>query len=334
MSVSSKTSKSFKVKKITQIKDLQIGEDLPTSDLCITNDDTILQFDFIEPEEDMVPKVTVKPGVFTILKNSVGISLIPTKMETGNALESVDNTARIKKELESFYGKLHIYEELQLPKKRAILLYGEPGTGKTFSIKKAVNDLISQDPGVTVLIWPTSEISSEVVSKFLSFAADYTKDVTKVVLIMEDIGGSEEEVSSRVREVSSGILQLLDGVNVVFRLPTFIIATTNFPQKLLSNLADRPGRFDELIDMPPPPLEQKIALLEFIAKRLLSDEEKNALKMKGADKLSIAHLKEIIVRTRIHDKTINQVVKEMIEHRAKFEAGFEKRQKMGFFDED
>jgi len=334
MSVDSQNKRSFKLKKITQIKDLQVNEELPTSDLCITNDETILQFDFIEPEDEPVTKVTVKPGIFTMLKTAVGVSLVPTQMGTGNALESVDNTARIKKEIESFYSKLHIYEELELPKKRAILLYGEPGTGKTFSIKKAVTDLIAQDPGVTVLIWPTSELSSELVSKFLSFAADYTKDVTKVVLIMEDIGGSEEEASGRVREVSSGILQLLDGVNVVFRLPTFIIATTNFPQKLLSNLADRPGRFDELIDMPPPPLDQKIALLEFIAKRSLLDEEKEALKIKGADKLSIAHLKEIIVRTRIHDKTIHQVVKEMVEHKAKFEAGFEKRNRMGFFDED
>mgnify|MGYP000868096067 CR=1 FL=1 len=334
MSSDTPFKKSFKLKKVTNIKDMKVEEELPTSDLCISNDEVILQFDYIDPTEDQLAKVTVKPGIYTMIKTATGVGLVTTEMGMGNALDSVDNTARIKKEINSFYSKLHIYEELELPKKRAILLYGEPGTGKTFSIKKAVTDLMAADPGVTVLIWPTSELPSEIVSKFLSFAAEYTEAVTKVVLIMEDIGGSEEEASGRVREVSSGILQLLDGVNIVFRRPTFIIATTNFPQKLLSNLADRPGRFDELIDMPPPPLDQKIALLEFIAKRSLLDDEKDALRMSGAEKLSIAHLKEVVVRTRIHDKTIREVVKEMVDHKAKFEAGFEKRNRMGFFDED
>jgi AAA+ superfamily predicted ATPase len=329
----SNSNKRFKLKKVTNIEEITDGTELPISDLCITTDSKIVQFEYISEEEEVVQKVIVKPGIYTMIKGMSGMALVPTELGTGNVLDSVDNTARIKKEVTTFYSKLHVYEQLNLPKKRAILLYGDPGTGKTYSVKKAINDLIAEDPGVCVLIWPTSELDAELVSKFLSFAADYTDQVSKVVLLMEDIGGSEEEASGRIREVSSGILQLLDGVNVVFRRPTFIVATTNYPQKLLANLADRPGRFDELIEMPPPPYEQKIALLEFIAKRTLDETERESLKLKGAEKLSIAHLKEIVVRTLIHDKTIPQVVAEMIAHTEKFQAGFEKKSRMGFFDD-
>ena len=176
------------------------------------------------------------------------------------------------------------------------------------------------------MIWPTSELHAEDVSSFLTFAADYTPESTRVILIMEDIGGVEHD-GNGPRSASSGMLQLLDGVNVSFKLPTFIIATTNHPENLLESLADRPGRFDELIEVPPPPIDQKIALLEFIAKRPLTDDEKDSMNLKGAEELSIAHLKEIVIRSRLHDKTIREVVEKMVSHSQLFRKGFEKKNK-------
>jgi ATP-dependent 26S proteasome regulatory subunit len=174
-------------------------------------------------------------------------------------------------------------------------------------------------------------IKADWISKFLSFSADYI-GCTRVILVAEDIGGTEEEGSHRPREVDSGMLNLLDGNNVVFKLPTFIIATTNYPQNLLSALADRPGRFDQLIRLPTPNKQERVELVKFIAKRELTEEESTALQSDSAESLSIAHLKEIIVRSLLHDKTFMEVISDMKTHKEQFEGGFEKKNKRTGFN--
>ena len=67
-----------------------------------------------------------------------------------------------------------------------------------------------------------------------------------------------------------------------------------------------------------------------VAQRALDDSEKAALKgTKGVEKFSIAHLEEVIVRSLLHDKTIPDVVKELIDHAEKFSEGFEEKKEMG-----
>lgn len=321
----------FKLKKVTTFQEIRDGKQLeiPISDLCLTDEEGIYQFEYIEPE-DVVKKIEIKPGVFTLIKTMGGVNLQQTELNLYKLLESVNNTSRIKKEVNVFFNKLDVYEKLGLTKKRAILLYSSPGYGKTSAINKTAADLIAEDPGTVVLIWPTDEVEAGLVSKLLSFAAEYTDKCTRLILIAEDIGGGEEEGSHRPRSVDSGMLNLLDGVNVVFKLPTFIIATTNYPENLVGALANRPGRFDEMVELEPPSYDEKIALMEFIGKRSLTDVEKEAFLLPGADTLSVAHLKEIITRTMIHDKTVPAVVKEMINHNERFNQGFTKKKQKEF----
>jgi SpoVK/Ycf46/Vps4 family AAA+-type ATPase len=132
--------------------------------------------------------------------------------------------------------------------------------------------------------------------------------------------------------VKAVLLDLLDGLRTVFKLPTFMIATTNYPQNLLSALADRPGRFDMMLELDPPSYEERVKLVEFIAKRSLLDEEKEALNSKDIKDFSVAHLKEIVIRSLLHEKSIQTVIKELIAHKKKFHDGFEKKKKdsLGF----
>jgi ATP-dependent 26S proteasome regulatory subunit len=146
---------------------------------------------------------------------------------------------------------------------------------------------------------------------------------------MEDIGGSEGESRHRRDDIDSGLLNLLDGVGIAFKLPTFIIATTNFPENLLQSLADRPGRFDLMMELKSPSYEEKLSLIEFIAKRALSDDEKDALKRKEVSDFSIAHLEEIVVRSMLHDKEFVDVINEMVQHTEKFKNSFEERKSLG-----
>jgi Hom_end-associated Hint/Homing endonuclease len=231
------------------------------------------------------------------------------------------------------------YSGFELDGDHLFLLGDFTVTHNTSAIEKVCLDLTKEDPGTVVFVWPTSKVDAEDITKFLSISSVYAAECTRLILVIEDIGGGEIEGRPGRSGVDSGLLNLLDGVGVVFKLPTFIIATTNHPENLLSSLADRPGRFDLMLKLQPPSHEERIALMSFICKRDLSDEEKECLASKGAEDFSIAHLEEIAVRAELDDKTHAQVVKELVQHKELFNRDFEDRErKMGsgfsFFDED
>lgn len=319
----------FKIKNKTKLADVASGKvkNIPESDLCFQNEEHILQFEYVEGKEKE-NKFNIKPGVYTLTETNAGVKPIKSELRKHRLLESVDNTSTIINEAKTFFSKLHVYEKLGRPKKRGILLYSKPGMGKTSAITKICHDFIKEDKGTVIFNWPTSAIEADDVSKFLSRSSKYDKKCTRLILIVEDIGGAEFE-SERRSGVDSGLLNLLDGIDVTFKLPTFILATTNYPENLLSALADRPGRFDLMLELKPPRYEEKIKLIEFIAKRKLNAEEKEALRQKAANDFSIAHLEEIVVRSLLHDKTIPDTIKEMIEHKKKFQESFTEKKSLG-----
>jgi len=262
-----------------------------------------------------------------LTETSSGLVLKELEFKKRDLLESVANTSKIMKEATTFFNRLHVYEKLNRPKKRGVLLYSSPGMGKTSAIEKVCLDLIKEDPGTVVIVWPTSDIDADQIVKLLSANSRYNIECTRMVLIIEDIGGGERDSSyGSKNSIDSGLLNLLDGVGVVFKLPTFIIATTNHPENLLSSLADRPGRFDLMMKLLPPSVEERLVLMEFISKRKLTDEEIAALKKKGAENFSIAHLEEIAVRAELHDKTYTQVVDEILWHQNLFSKDFEEKE--------
>lgn len=323
----------FKLIKKTTFAELVEGDviHVPESDLCFQNENHILQFEYIKPEEDK--KFEIKPGVYNLTETGVGVRPVKTKLQEKELLASVDNTSKIINEAKVFFSRLHVYERLDQPKKRGVLLSSKPGLGKTSAIAKVCNQLVKEDAGTVVFNWPTSEIEPDSIAKFLSTDSEYVKACTRLVLIIEDIGGGERDQEGYRSAIPSGLLNLLDGVGVTFKLPTFIVATTNHPEALLESLADRPGRFDLMLDLRPPSLKERIELLKFISKRDLTSEEVKALAVKGAENFSIAHLQEIVVRSELHDKSIPDVINELIEHSKRFQRGFFKEKKLGIREE-
>jgi SpoVK/Ycf46/Vps4 family AAA+-type ATPase len=325
----------FILKKKTSFKDMAAGleNEMPESDLCFQDGEHVYQYKFEKPEDER--SFEIEPGTYVFTKTMSGLGLRKIEMKKRNLLETVTNTSRIMAEAKKFFSRLHVYEKLGRIKKRGVLLYSNPGMGKTSAIEKVCTDLIAEDPGTVVVVWPTSEIEADEIAKLLSTNSKYADSVTRMVLIIEDIGGGERDRHHSDSAVDSGMLNLLDGVGVVFDKPTFIIATTNHPQSLLASLADRPGRFDLMMKLNAPSHEEKIALMTFISKRDLNDEEKACLGLKGTEEFSVAHLEEIAVRAELDDKTYSQVVKEIVDHQALFKRDFEPRDKrmgMGFHD--
>ncbi len=321
----------FKLIKRTRFCDIKKGAILPESDLCFQNEDTIVQFEYVKKDEEE-KKYEIKPGTYTLSNTPVGVRPMKTKFRTQRLLKSINNTKAIMDEAKIFFERLHIYKKLNRPMKRGVLLYSSPGMGKTSAIAKFSLDFIKEDKGTVVFNWPTSDIEADSVSKFLSLSSDYTKECTRLILVIEDIGGGEHENNGRSNSVDSGLLNLLDGVDVTFKLPTFIVATTNHPENLLGALADRPGRFDLMLELAPPSKDEKIKLSEFIAKRKLTKTEKLAFDNEKMKDFSIAHLEEVVIRSLLHDKTVPKVIDELIAHREYFAKAFAKNSesKLGF----
>ena len=323
--MSDKPEGKFLLKRKTSFSEISNGFclELPESDLCFQDGQNIYQFKFEKNEESR--SYEIKPGTYIFTETSIGLELKDIEFKKRDLLETVTNTSKIIKEARLFFNKLHVYDKLNRPKKRGVLLYSSPGMGKTSAIEKVCNDLIAEDAGTVVAVWPTSDIDADQIVKLLGVRSQYTKECTRMVLVIEDIGGGESEYRRSSNSVDSGLLNLLDGVGVVFRLPTFIIATTNHPENLLSSLADRPGRFDLMMKLQPPSHSEKIKLMEFICRRELSVEEQECLGKKGTEDFSIAHLEEIAVRAELHDKTHMQVVDELIKHKELFNKDFDDR---------
>ena len=312
----------FKLKKLTRFDEILENTELeiPTSDLTFANDEVIAQFDRVdEITEDK--KVIVVPGIYRIGFENNTLKFIPTDLRKQKMLDSVMNTQKITEEADRFFKKLHIYDMLEEPKARKLLLYSSPGCGKSSSISKYAIDMREADPQSTIVIWPTSQVESDEVLNLLT-DCEY-QDVSRLLLVMEDIGGGEREGSYAARGVDSGLLDLLDGVRNVYKVPTFVIATTNYPENLLSALADRPGRFDLMLRLEYPSAAERVALASFFAKRTLTPVEMEVFMSSKTAEFSVAHIKEAIVRHYLSDKSINEVVKELIDHTAKYKNNFE-----------
>ncbi len=320
----------FEVKQITSFEDLISGKvkELGESDLCFQNSTNIIQLAYKTDEEEK--KIPIKPGFHTLIETNSGIQTSRIEFRKRSLLEDVTSTKSIINEAKLFFSKLSVYERLNRPKKRGVLLYSAPGLGKSSSIEKFCVDFAEEDPGTVVLVWPTSEIEAESIVHFFTHRAEYTPECTRVILIIEDIGGREPGEYRGSQGVNAGLLNLLDGIGLTFKLPTFIVATTNHPESLLQALADRPGRFDRLIKLEPPTHDEKIRLLSFISKRELTDEEKESIGKRGTEDFSVAHLEEIAVRSLLHDKTYPEVIQEMIDHTKLFKKNFEERGDVGF----
>lgn len=320
----------FEVKQVTSFSDLVNGKvkELGESDLCFQSGTDIIQLAYKDGDEER--KFEIKPGFYTLAEDAAGLKTSKIEFRKRDLLEDVTSTKSIIREARLFFSKLDVYDKLNRPKKRGVLLYSAPGFGKSSSIEKFCVDFAAEDPGTVVIVWPTSEIEADSIVHFFSHRAEYTKDCTRVILIIEDIGGREPGDYRGSQGVNSGLLNLLDGIGVTFKLPTFIVATTNHPESLLQALADRPGRFDLLLKLNPPTHEEKIRLLTFISKRELTDEEKECIGRKGTEEFSVAHLEEIAVRSLLHDKSYSDVVTEMINHSKLFKKNFEEKGDVGF----
>lgn len=308
----------FKVKAITDLNTVQIGQEFSESDYStLTPEGKFVQLAYEEVEAEATP-FKVEPGIYSIMQNMSGLYLEKTSFTQDKILEDFVNTVEIEEKAACFFRNVGKYKEwgIDVPT-RKILLYGAPGGGKTTALARIANKY--HDEGKTaVVIFPTEKFEAYQIKDFVK-TFEYV-GIDRLILVMEDIGGVEmEEVR---RSSDSGLLSLLDNQEKTLKIPTLVIATTNYPEVFMGNLMNRPGRFDDKIKTKLPVPAARVKLAEFFVKRPLEEVESKLLLATKAEGLSPAHIKEIVIRSAIHEKTLEATIKEVIQEIEEYNKAF------------
>jgi ATP-dependent 26S proteasome regulatory subunit len=316
----------FVVKSIKNLDEVQLGDVIEESDFStLTERGNFVQLEYIEGE-DVVEGEDAKPGIFSMIKTMSGIKLEKTQFTEDDVLKDFVNTKEVTDKIDKFINAVPKYVKYGIFPKRGVLLHGPAGSGKTTIIAESARKY-SATGNTFILIWHTDKIEAGDVKDFIKHL-NYHEDIEHMILIAEDIGGIEID-QARIRS-ESALLSLLDNQERTFKVPTLILATTNYPENFMGNLTNRPNRFDDKIRVGFPKPEQRATLLKFYDKENLADDEAfNLISSKKCEEFTPAHLREAIIRSAIYDVSVASVIKDMIKEIQDFKRAFEVKSKSG-----
>lgn len=215
--------------------------------------------------------------------------------------------------LDNFKNKKELLEELGIPNKLGILLYGQPGFGKTTTIT-AIASYLQKD------IYYVN-LNGVNTNKELKMIFDYViaGDVKSGIIVMEDIDAMCKVVHKRdnrnreltVSEICSSekneltleyFLNILQGS--LTRNDTIFITTTNHIE-VLDPAFVRDGRFDVKVEMLPADKYQMQNIYKVFFKRSIPDELLNKIsEYKYTPASLISHFVQYIMQVNISDEII------------------------------
>jgi ATPase family protein associated with various cellular activities (AAA) len=173
-----------------------------------------------------------------------------------------------------------LHRAMNVPYRRGVLLHGPPGNGKTSTIRY-LGAMLPRIPGL--ILRPKSNFDTD---DFEAVVNRWRK-AAPAMLVIEDLNWLLEEVNV------STFLNLIDGVDSTTTPGgLLLLATTNHPDQLDPAINSRPGRFDTVIELPPPDL----ALRKKFFARALDEIPPDVIRRLAGNTsdMSFAHLEEIV----------------------------------------
>lgn len=177
---------------------------------------------------------------------------------------------------EFFAENQEFYRKYNIPHKRGIMLYGEPGNGKTTLVKSLVGTINSP-----VVYWQVNEFTN---SSSMKEVFDAASNIAPVVLVIEDL----DSLPSSTR---STFLNTLDGATT--KEGIFLIGTTNYPDRVDKALINRVGRFDRTYEIKLPNAELRLEYLQVRGMGDFISEEKMNEIVAYTESYSFVQLSEI-----------------------------------------
>ncbi len=237
----------------------------------------------------------ISPGLYRCgYDNSLGFLLQKMPVTTDDLIELPDeNTWKIVNHIEQFWEMKDEFKAHGFLHKRGILMYGEPGSGKTSAIQIAIKRVVEMGG---IALFPTDD------PVIFSGCIDMIRNIEKtkpIVAVLEDFDTITQQEYNQ-----NQWLAILDGEaqtdNIVF------LATTNYIDKLDKRFIDRPSRFDIIQAVPmPSAMSRAIFLYHKEPSLSLHQIRKWVDATKG---LSIAHLKEVIISVQCYKNSLDDTI--------------------------
>jgi len=169
--------------------------------------------------------------------------------------------------------------------RRGIILAGEPGTGKTLIGKIIMN----QSPGVTCILAKPSYLAF---SEYIYNLYQLARDLKPTIVFLEDIDLIGEDRRRLKGPALPTLLAQLDGMAEVCT-EVVTVATTNFLEDIDDALKKRPSRFDRIIRLPLPDLEQRRAYVGYLSKRIPMCDDIRDYMARKTEGLTPAQIQEV-----------------------------------------
>jgi cell division protease FtsH len=217
------------------------------------------------------------------LGGSIAFLKLPVKGWDDLALEPA-----MKEEIQTnTVGFLNRSEEMAkygIPLRRGVILAGEPGTGKTLISKIIMN----QSSGITCI---SAQANSLAYPGYIYELYGLAKDLKPSIVFLEDIDLIGEDRRRMKGSALPTLLAKLDGIEECHEVVT--IASTNFLENIDDALRKRPSRFDRIIQLTLPSLEQRRDFTRYLSQKIPMAEDVQEYLACRTDNLTPAQIQEV-----------------------------------------
>ncbi len=208
----------------------------------------------------------------------------------------------------SFLNARDFYLSKRLDYKRAVLIYGDHGVGKTRFLANLSDQLISERDAIVIRVETRKHLQAFISG--IPAIADFCRDRLKVIVI--------EELAELIRtaQADSEILNTLD--STLLKDDLLYLITTNYPEQIPDNIIDRPSRIDDTIAVREDDFDAGFIQawhVHLTGQPFPQADVVSGFLEKIEGRLSPVYLKELFLRACTRQKTLEETYDELVRRR-------------------